>query len=73
MVQLAGVVLLRPPAMLRRGGGASMVGNVVELLYGLELEREGEGSEWDEGERARGALVEEGAWLTRGVREGTWR
>ena len=29
--------------------------------------REGEGSEWDEGERARGALVEEGAWLTRGV------
>ena len=35
--------------------------------------REGEGSEWDEGERARGALVEKEAWLTRGVREGTWR
>ena len=41
-VQLAGIVLRRPPAKLRRGGGASMVGNVVELLYGLELERGGE-------------------------------
>ena len=57
----------RPPVVLRRGGGASMVGKMGELLHGLELEREGEGSEWDEGERARGALVEEGAWLTRGV------
>jgi hypothetical protein len=45
MVPLAGVVLLRPPAMLRRGGGASMVGESVELLHGLGLEREGEGSE----------------------------
>jgi len=44
-----------------------MVGKMGELLHGLELEREGEGSEWDEGERARGALVEEGAWLTCGV------
>ena len=32
--------------------------------------RESSLSEWDEGERARGALVEEEAWLTRGVREG---
>ena len=44
-----------------------MVGKMGELLHDLELEREGEGSEWDEGERARGALVEEGAWLMRGV------
>ena len=44
-----------------------MVGKMGELLHGLEFERESEGSEWDEGERARGALVEEGAWLTRGV------
>ena len=44
-----------------------MVGEMGKLLHGLELEREGEGSEWDEGERARGTLVEEGAWLTRGV------
>ena len=43
------------------------MGKKVELLHGLKLEREGEWSEWDEGERARGALVEEGAWLTRGV------
>ena len=46
-VQLAGVVLRRPPAKLRRGGGASMVGEVVELLHGLELERGGEWSEWE--------------------------
>ena len=45
VVQLAGIVLRRPPAMLRRGGGASIVGERVELLYGLGLEREGEGSE----------------------------
>ena len=61
VVQLVGV-------FLRRGGGASKVGKMGEPLHGLELEREGEGSEWDEGERTRGALVEEGAWLTRGVR-----
>ena len=68
VVQLVGVVLRCPPVVLRRGGGASMVGKMGELLHSLEFEREGEGSEWDEGERARGALVEEGAWLTRGVR-----
>ena len=45
VVQLVGVVLRRPPAMLRRGGGASMVGEKVELLHGLGLERDGEGSE----------------------------
>jgi len=45
VVQLAGVVLRRPPAMLRRGGEASMVGEKVELLHGLGLERESEGSE----------------------------
>ena len=67
VVELVGVVLRRPRVVLRRGGGASMVGKMGELLHGLELEREGEGSEWDEGERARGALVEEGAWLARGV------
>ena len=67
VVQLVGVVLRRPPVVLRRGGGASMVEKMGELLHGLELEREGEGSEWDEGERAQGALVEEGAWLTHGV------
>ena len=67
VVQLVGVFLRRPPVVLRRGGGASMVGKMGELLHSLEFEREGEGSEWDEGERARGALVEEGAWLTCGV------
>ena len=67
VVEQVGVVLQRPQVVLRRGGGASMVGKMGELLHGLELEREGEGSEWDEGESARGALVEEGAWLTRGV------
>ena len=58
--------------MLRRGSGEE---ERVKLLHGLGLERERESSlsEWDEGERARGALVEEEAWLTRGVREGTWR
>ena len=45
VVQLAGVVLRHPPAMLQRGGGASMVGEVVELLHGLELEIGGECSE----------------------------
>ena len=45
VVQLVGVVLQRPPVVLRRGGGASMVGKMGELLHGLELEREGEGSE----------------------------
>ena len=47
-----------------------MVEERVKLLHGLGLERENSLSEWDEGERARGALVEEEAWLTRGVREG---
>src|SRR6185369_8106116 len=73
VVQLVGVVLRRPPVVLRRGGGASMVGKMGELLHGLEFERECEGSEWDEGERARGALVEEGAWLTRVVGGAMWR
>ena len=45
VVQLVGVVLRCPPVVLRRGGGASMVGEMGKLLYGLELEREGEGSE----------------------------
>ena len=45
VVQFIGVVLRRPPVVLRRGGGASMVGKMGELLHGLELEREGEGSE----------------------------
>ena len=45
VVQFVGVVLRRPPVVLRRGGGASMVGKMGELLHGLELEREGEGSE----------------------------
>ena len=45
VVQLVGVVLWCPPVVLRRGGGASMVGEKVELLHGLGLEREGEGSE----------------------------
>ena len=67
VVQLVSVVLRCPPVVLWRDGGASMVGKMGELLHSLEFEREGEGSEWDEGERARGALVEEGAWLPRGV------
>ena len=67
VVELVGVVLRRPPVVLRRGGGASKVGKMGEPLHGLELDRKGDGSEWHEGERARGALVEEGAWLTRGV------
>ena len=45
VVQFVGIVLRRPPVVLRRGGGASMVGKMGELLHGLELEREGEGSE----------------------------
>ena len=60
VVQLVGV-------FLRRGGGASMVGKMGELLHSLEFEREGEGSEWDEGERARGCSGGRGAWLTSGV------
>ena len=41
VVQLVGVDLRRPPAMLRRGGEASMVEErVVELLHGLGRERE---------------------------------
>ena len=49
-----------------------MVEERVKLLHGLGLERESSLSEWDEGERerARGALVEDEALLTRGVREG---
>jgi len=35
-VQLVGVDLWRPPAILRRGGGASMVKERVKLLHGLE-------------------------------------
>ena len=45
VVQFIGVVLRRPPVVLRRGGGASMVGKMGELLHGLEFERECEGSE----------------------------
>ena len=45
VVQLIGVVLRCPLAKLWRGGGASMVGEVVELLHGLELEKGGEWSE----------------------------
>ena len=45
VVQFVDIVLRRPPVVLRRGGGASMVGKMGELLHGLELEREGEGSE----------------------------
>ena len=33
--QLVGVDLRRPPAMLRRGGGCSMVEEKGELLHGL--------------------------------------
>ena len=41
VVQLVGVDLWRPPAMLRRGGGDSMVVEMVELLHSLsERERE---------------------------------
>ena len=39
VVQLVGVDLRHPPTMLQGGGRASMVGKVVELLYGLRLER----------------------------------
>ena len=39
-MQLVGVGLQRPPVMLRRGGGASMVGERRELLHGLFRERE---------------------------------
>ena len=35
-VQLVGVDLRRPPMMLRRGGGVSMVEERVKLLHGLE-------------------------------------
>ena len=50
-----------------------MVEERVKLLHDLGLERESSLSEWDEGERAWGALVEEGAWLTHGVGGATWR
>jgi len=47
-----------------------MVEERVKLLHGFGLERESSVSEWDEGERARGALVEKGgvadAWCPRG-------
>jgi len=47
VVQLVGVDLRRPPAMLRRGGWALMVVEMVELLHGLS-ERERElWSEWE--------------------------
>ena len=36
VVQLVGVDLRRPPAMLRRRGGCSMVGEMVELPHGQE-------------------------------------
>ena len=40
VVQLVGVVLRRPPVVLRQGGGASMVGERRELLHGLFRKRE---------------------------------
>ena len=40
VVQFVGVVLRRPPVVLRRGGGASMVGERRELLHGLFRKRE---------------------------------
>jgi len=40
VVQLIGVGLQCPPVMLRRGGGASMVGERRELLHGLFRKRE---------------------------------
>jgi len=71
VVQLAGVVLRRPPAMLRRGGGASMVGEKVELLHGLGLREKVRGVK--EGERRLGgdSQVLEGRadeWGHEGVR-----
>ena len=45
VVQFVGVVLRRAPVVLWRGGGASLVGKMGELVHGVELEREGEGSE----------------------------
>ena len=39
VVQLVGVGLRRPPVVLRRGGGASMVGEMGKLLHGFARER----------------------------------
>ena len=65
--KLVGVDLRRPPTMLRRGRGPSMVGGMVDLLHGLEIERESEkGMRVRERERAGGGLVGVGLGLTRG-------
>jgi len=59
VVQLVGIDLRRPPAMLRRGEDASMVEEMVEIIHGLR-ERESCGVNGSEREREQeGALVKE--------------
>ena len=64
--KLVGVDLRRPPTMLQRGRGPSMVGGMVDLLHGLEIERESEKG-MRVRERAGGGLVGVGLGLTCGV------
>jgi len=66
-VQLVDVDLRRPPAMLRRGGGVSMVVEMMELLHGLSERESVLWSEWEcERERAGGCSGEGELGLTRG-------
>ena len=70
--KLVGVDLRRPPTMLWRGRGPSMVGGMVDLLHGLEIERE-RVRKGNEGEReGRGwpgrCRARADTWVQRGIR-----
>ena len=72
MVQLVGVVLQRPPVVLRRGGASMVRVEEGELLHGFARERGCLG-------RVGGRERAEGCWgggelgLTSGPEGGTWR
>ena len=61
VVQLVGVVIRRPPVVLRRGGASMVKVEEGELIHGFAREREGVWGEWEEErELGEGSQVIEG-------------
>ena len=72
MVQLVGVVLRRPPVVLRRDGASMVRVEEGELLHGFARERVF-GESGRERERAEGCWGGGELGLTSGPEGGTWR